>query len=147
MKTHIKRHWLFTQSKEEVWEYLTKPELIAKWLMPNNFKLEEGHEFTFTTNPIPQLGLSGTFYCKVIEIVPIQKLVYSWQGGVSKTNPTLETIVEWTLESKGEGTKLNLIHTGFTKDNESILNAMYGGWDDHIQKILKDLNTKNNVHT
>lgn len=142
MNNEIKRNWFYTQSSEEVWEYLTKSELIEKWLMPNDFKLEVGHEFTFSTNPIPPLELNGTFYCKVMEIIPLKRLVYSWQGGSSKSNPTLKTIVEWTLEAKEDGTELKLVHTGFTADNESILNAMYGGWDDHIQKMIKALNTK-----
>lgn len=142
MNTEIKRNWFFNQSPEQVWEYLTRSELIKIWLMPNDFKLEVGHEFTFTTNPIPPLELNGTFYCKVIEFIPQKKLVYSWKGGLTKSNPSLETIVEWNLEAKEGGTELKLVHTGFTSENESILNAMYGGWDDHIQKMIKDLNSK-----
>jgi len=142
MKNEIRRTWHYTQSPAEVWAYLTTAELIAKWLMPNDFELKEGHEFTFTTNPIPSLDLNGTFYCKVMEIIPHQKLVYSWAGGLSKSNPILKTIVEWTLEEKDGGTILNLVHTGFKDGNASILEAMYGGWDDHIQKMITDLNSK-----
>lgn len=140
MNKEIKRDWTFDQSTQEVWDYLTRAELIEKWLMPNNFNLELGHEFTFTTNPIPSLGLNGTFYCKVLEIIPLQKLVYSWQGGSSKDNPTLETVVQWTLEAKNGKTELQLVHSGFKHENETIFGAMYNGWDEHIQKMIKKLN-------
>ncbi len=140
MKTEIKHKWFYNQSPEEIWEYLTKAELIEKWLMPNNFELKMGHEFRFKTNPIPSLGLDGNFYCKVLEIVPLKKLVYSWKGGLSEKNPTLETIVEWTLEAKESGTELRLAHTGFKEDNGSILAAMFDGWDKNIQKMLTHLN-------
>ena len=78
MNNVIKRNWFYNNPREEVWEYLTNAELISKWLMPNNFKLEVGYEFEFWTNPIPELSLDGNFYCKVIEIIPQKKLVYSY---------------------------------------------------------------------
>jgi len=140
MSKQIKRQWIFNASPEQVWDHLTKSELIEQWLMPNNFKLEIGHEFQFTTNPIPDLGLSGTFHCKVIEYKLLQKLVYSWEGGLTKDSPTLSTVVEWTLESKEDGTELNLVHSGFTHENETIFGAMYHGWDEHIQKMIKNIN-------
>lgn len=136
MKTEIKHKWFYNQSAEEIWEYLTKAELIEKWLMPNDFEPKVGHEFKFTTNPIPSLGLDGNFYCKVLEIIPLKKLVYSWKGGTSKNNLTLETIVEWTLEPKENGTELSLTHSGFKEDNASILTAMFDGWNKNIQKML-----------
>lgn len=140
MKTEIKRDWFFNQSIQEVWDYLTKAELIEKWLMPNDFELKVGHEFKFTTNPIPAMDLSGTFNCKVLEIIPLKKLVYSWAGGLTEENPSLETIVEWTLETRDDGTELKLVHHGFKQENESILDAMYHGWDKHIQNMVKNLN-------
>lgn len=141
MKTEIKHKWFYHQSSKEIWEFLTKAELIEKWLMPNDFELKLGHEFKFTTNPIPSLNLDGNFYCKVLEIIPFKKLVYSWNGGSSKNNPTLETIVEWTLETKDKGTELTLVHSGFKKDNASILTAMFDGWDKNIQKMFNQLNS------
>ena len=140
MSTAIQRNWMFKQSAKEVWTHLTKAELIEKWLMPNDFKLEIGHEFKFTTNPIPQLGLNGTFYCTVLEIIPLKKLVYSWKGGLNKNNPTLDTIVEWTLEPNQNGTELKLVHSGFTEDNSSIFGAMFEGWNEHIQGMIKNIN-------
>jgi uncharacterized protein YndB with AHSA1/START domain len=36
-----------------VWRALTDPDLLARWLMPNDFRPEVGHTFTFRTDPRP----------------------------------------------------------------------------------------------
>jgi uncharacterized protein YndB with AHSA1/START domain len=33
----------------QVWKALTDPDLLARWLMPNDFQLVVGHHFTFKT--------------------------------------------------------------------------------------------------
>lgn len=147
MQTEIKHQWMYEQSPNEVWEYLTQSERIALWLMPNNFKAVVGHEFEFRTNPIPSLELSGIFYCRVLEIVPLKKLVYSWKGGPGNGITTLDTIVEWTLELHGKGTRLHLKHSGFKKENFSILTAMTDGWQKNIQKMLNHLTSSNHGNT
>lgn len=147
MKREIKHQWIYEQSPGEVWEYLTQSELIALWLMPNNFKAIPGYEFEFRTNPIPSLGLSGIFYCKVLEIVPLKKLTYSWKGGPSNEITTLDTIVEWVLEEQGNKTILSLKHSGFNDENYAILTGMTDGWLKNIQKMLNHLNENNNGNT
>ena len=52
--------------KEGVWQALTDPDLIARWLMPNDFKLEVGHRFAIDSDPIRQCGLGGTGHCEVL---------------------------------------------------------------------------------
>ncbi|MGO3805781.1 MAG: SRPBCC family protein [Sphingobacterium sp.] len=147
MKTEIKHQWIYEQSSEEIWKYLTESELIALWLMPNNFKAVVGYEFEFWTNPIPALELNGVFYCKVLEVVPLKKLVYSWKGGPSEEITTLDTLVEWTLEEQENGTLLNLRHSGFKDQNYTILTGMTDGWLKNIQKMLDLLNKNNDCET
>ncbi len=74
-----------------------------------------------------------------MEITPLERLVYSWKGGTSKNNLTLDTIVEWTLEPKENGTELSLIHSGFKDMNALILTAMYDGWNKNIEKMINHL--------
>lgn len=147
MQSEIKHEWIYEQSPNEVWEYLTQAELIALWLMPNNFKPIPGHEFQFLTNAMPALGLDGTFHCKVLEIVPFKKLVYSWKGGSGNGIFTLDTVVEWTLEPYGTGTKLTLKHSGFGENNTQIFIGMKDGWLKKIEKMLTLLNSNNNGNT
>ena len=144
MQKEIKNEWIYEQSPNEVWEYLTQAELMALWLMPNNFKPIPGHEFQFTTKPIPSLDLDGIFHCKVLAIVPFQKLMYSWKGGPGTGDFTLDTVVDWTLEKYGKGTKLFLKHSGFKEVNHSIFMGMTDGWQKQIQKMVNHLNATNN---
>jgi uncharacterized protein YndB with AHSA1/START domain len=145
MHTEIKNEWIYEQSPNEVWEYLTQADLIALWLMPNNFMPIVGHEFQFQIKPIPSLDLDGIFHCRVLEIVPFQKLIYSWKGGSGNGAITLDTIVEWTLEKYENGTKLFLKQTGFKESNLSIFTAMTDGWDKNIKKMIAKLNSNSDV--
>ena len=147
MQKEIKNEWIYDQSPNEVWEYLTQADLIALWLMPNNFKPDLGYEFQFRAKPIPSLDLDGIFYCKILEIVPFQKLIYSWKGGPGNGDFTLDTVVVWTLEKYGNGTKLLLEQTGFKETNLAIYSAMTNGWQMNVQKMINYLNPKDNGNT
>jgi len=147
MQKAINNEWVYEQSPNEVWEYLTQAELIALWLMPNNFKPMPGYEFQFQTKPIPSLDLDGVFHCKVLEIVPFQKLIYSWKGGPGNGVFTLDTVVEWTLEKYGNGTKLFLTQRGFKAANLAIFTAMTEGWQKNVQKMINHLNATANGST
>lgn len=114
MSHTIVHRFEYDHAPEVVWEYLTNPEKLAAWLMPNDFKPVVGHTFQFGTKPKFPLGFDGRIYCEVLEIIPYQKLVYSWKGGLGKSKPSLDSIVEWTLEPKGRGTILHLKHSGFS---------------------------------
>ncbi|MCD0470342.1 SRPBCC domain-containing protein [Flavobacterium sp. JAS] len=144
MQTEIKNEWIYEQSPNEVWEYLTQADLIVLWLMPNNFVPVLGHEFEFRIKPIPSLDLDGIMHCKVLEIVPFQKLVYSWKAGPGNGVISLDTIVEWTLEKYGNGTKLLLKQSGFSKDNVAIFTGMTDGWEKNIQKMISHISGNNN---
>ena len=115
--------------------------------MPNNFKPTPGSDFQFRTKPIPSLDLDGVFYCTVLEIVPFQKLTYTWKGGSGDGVFTLDTVVEWSLEKYGNGTKLFLKQWGFKETNLDIFTAMTNGWEQNIQKMINHLNATRNGST
>ena len=122
MNKEILQQLFFPHSPQTVWEYLTTPELMEQWLMPNNFKPIVGQSFQFKTKPIPSLNVDGIFHCTVLEIVPFQKLSYSWKSGPGDGTFTLDSIVVWTLTAKDNGTELLLQHSGFKEvENLSIL--------------------------
>jgi len=147
MQKEIKNEWFYEQPPNEVWEYLTQAELIALWLMPTNFKPLPEFEFQFRTKPIPSLDLDGIFHCKVFEIIPFKKLVYTWKGGPGNGVFTLDTVVEWTLEKQGNGTRLILKQRGFKEANLAIFAAMTEGWQKNIQKMINYLNETSNGST
>src|SRR5262249_15346193 len=69
---------------EKIWRTLTTGELIAKWLMPNDFAAVVGHRFNFRTRPIGDWD--GVVHCEVLACDPPRLLRYSWKGG-SDPNP------------------------------------------------------------
>ncbi|RFM27793.1 SRPBCC family protein [Deminuibacter soli] len=146
MKQTIQHSFFFSHSPEAVWEYLTTPALMAQWLMPNDFKPEQGCAFQFKVNPIAKLDLDGIFDCKVLEIVPYSKLSYSWKGGPDREHVTFDTVVVWTLTKKDNGTELSLEQTGFRlPENLPVYNSMTDGWYKNIQKINALLNISKHV--
>jgi uncharacterized protein YndB with AHSA1/START domain len=139
MSTQIRQQFFYTHPPEVVWEYLTKPELMSQWLMTNDFQPVLGHDFKFTTNPIPKLDIDGIIYCKVLEIVPRKKLSYSWKVGPGNGIITLDSVVVWTLIEKDNGTELQLEHGGFKEENLAIYMGMTEGWQRNMQKIAEHL--------
>ena len=121
------------QPPEKVWKALTTAELIGQWLMPNDFEPVVGKRFTFKTRPIGDWD--GVVHCEVLEIVLHRRLVYSWKGGSDSNNSDsnygskLDSVVTWTLQPEGRGTRLRLIHTGFrSPQNDFAYDAMSSGW-------------------
>ncbi|MGI5207044.1 SRPBCC family protein [Spirillospora sp. CA-108201] len=79
----------------KVWRALTEPDLLARWLMPNDFKAVVGHRFTFTAKPIPVAGFDGTIACGVLDVEEARLLRISRRGG------GLDTTVTWRLVPEG----------------------------------------------
>jgi len=135
MSKSIKHTIHYSHKAEAVWEYLTKSELIAQWLMPNDFKPVVGSEFQFRHACLPEYNLDGIVYCKVLEIIPFKKLSYSWKAGSGNGSIILDSLVTITLTEKGNGTEMTLQHDGFTSLNNSLFSIMDQGWLKNIQKI------------
>ena len=134
MQKDICQEWLLDHSPETVWEYLTHSDLIAQWLMPNDFKPIVGHKFQFRTNPRIKVGFDGIVYCEVLEVAPHKKLSYSWKGGPAPGKITLDSVVSWRLTPTASGTRLLLQHTGF-RGLKNLLPYLFmnGGWAKKIR--------------
>jgi uncharacterized protein YndB with AHSA1/START domain len=122
---------------DAVWKTLVTAELIARWLMPNDFEPRVGKRFTFRTRPMGDWD--GVVHCEVLEVVPTQKLVYSWKGGSDANGEygsSLNTLVTWTLTAVESGTRLRLVQSGFcSPDNDFAFNMMSPGWSKIAQAI------------
>lgn len=118
----------------KVWRALTDPELLARWLMPNDFQPVVGHRFTFRTEPRPAHGFDGIVHCEVLDLDPERLLRIAWRGGV------LDTTVTWMLVAEARGTRLFLEHAGFDPDDpvqrrtHAILD---GGWRTGVPRALE----------
>ncbi|HEX3778358.1 MAG TPA: SRPBCC domain-containing protein [Pseudonocardiaceae bacterium] len=127
--TSIRVDQFFPHPPELVWRVLTTSELMARWLMPNDFRPEVGHTFHFHAKPIPAANFSGTGRSTVLAVEPLKLLRISW-GDADPAN-TSETVVTWRLEAEGRGTRMFLEHTGFDPDDaiqQTMRKMMNGGW-------------------
>ncbi|MFC0514790.1 SRPBCC domain-containing protein [Mucilaginibacter angelicae] len=144
----IKHQYFFAHPAEAVWEYLTSSELMAQWLMKNDFQPVLGHEFQFRTGAKAALNFDGIFYCKVLNIEPLKTLSYSWNCGPGDGKITLESVVTWQLEPREHGTEIFLEHRGFNQEeNLEMYHALMHGWQEKFQNIEKLLNPEAHGHT
>lgn len=141
MAKYIQHQLFYPHPPELVWEYITDADLLAQWIMKNDFKPIVGHEFNFIAKPMPDMDFDGIFYCKVLEVVPYKKLSYSWNFGPGPGEPVTESVVNWTLTPKDNGTELLLQHRDFKGTNfMAMFDSMNKGWLELINKMLKTIN-------
>ncbi|RZQ60163.1 SRPBCC family protein [Amycolatopsis suaedae] len=138
--TAIHNETFFPHPVQKVWRAITDPDAIAKWLMPNDFKPEIGHRFTFRTDPIPP-DFDGVTHCEVIELDEPNVLAYTFRGG-----PGLDTVMRFRLQATERGgvagTLLIGEHSGFDLTNPAQLEGfrqMAGGWGGHMVVALGEV--------
>ena len=131
---------LLPHSPTVVWTLLTTSDLIARWLMPNDFEAVVGRRFSFRRAPMG--AWNGVVDCEVLEVEPERRLVYSWKGGFG-TPRELDTVVTWTLTPIEAGTSLRMVHAGFRLPRNTVAHeAMSPGWGRVMQRnagILPEL--------
>ncbi|MEU9832324.1 SRPBCC domain-containing protein [Streptosporangium sp. NPDC048047] len=103
----------------KVWRALTEPELIARWLMPGDFRLEVGHRYTMRGVAMPGTGFSGVVQAEVLTFTPGRMLRLGWRDAAPGGGAGVDWTVTWTLEPEGTGTRLFLTHEGFDPDDPS----------------------------
>jgi uncharacterized protein YndB with AHSA1/START domain len=106
MKRDIRFNATYPHPIDLVWSVLTDPASMGEWLMPNDFRPQIGHRFTFRTDPAP--GFDGIVHCEVLELDAPRALALAWRAG------SLDTVLRIELEPVRErATRLRLAHTGF----------------------------------
>ena len=117
----------------KVWRHVTEPERIAGWLMPNDFEARVGHPFFMSCDH------EGRMACVVKEVVPEQRLVYTWRSKQAK----VETTVTITLAAEGKGTRVKLVHTGWDgvppADRSDVMGGFDRGWIEHLEKLREQV--------
>jgi uncharacterized protein YndB with AHSA1/START domain len=122
---------------EKVWRALTQGQLIAEWLMSNDFQAMVGHRFTFRAAPVP--GWSGIIECEVKVVEPLERLSYSW-GTLG-----LGTEVVWTLTATEGGTRLRMEQSGFPSEEGANYKGAKYGWQrflGNLERVLDQLSER-----
>jgi uncharacterized protein YndB with AHSA1/START domain len=128
----IKKEILIAAPPAKVWEHITDPKKLAAWLMPNDFEPLVGKEF------VMHCQHAETVSCVVKEIVPLQKLVYSFRTAETKA----ATLVTITLAKEDKNTRLTLIHSGWEAlppDQQGAAGNFEEGWGDFLKKLQQAL--------
>ena len=139
MQNDVVKTWFFPQQPKEVWNYLTKPELIEQWLMKCDFKPTPGHKFQFINK-----GKIDAF-CEVLKVIVPKLLSYTWRKGKSEEEITVDSVVTWTLTPKNGGTELHLTHNGFA--TLQAYTDHNNGWDFCVNRLIEHINSSNNANT
>jgi uncharacterized protein YndB with AHSA1/START domain len=123
----------------KVWRALTEPDLIARWMMPGDFRLETGHRYTMEAVAMPGTGFSGTVRAEVLAYEPEKSLTVRWQDA-DPAGSTAAFTITWTLEPEGHGTRLLLTQTGFDPDDprqQRARQVMGNGWRSYVFPALE----------
>jgi len=129
---------VFPHAPETIWKTLTNGEMMGRWLMaPTGFEPVKGKRFTYQTTAAG--AWDGVIHCEVLEVIPNERLAYSWRGGHEDNagyGSRLDTVVTFTLSKAENGTRLRLVHSGFVlPQNEIAFTNMGGGWKKVVPRI------------
>lgn len=120
---------------EKVWKAITDKEQMKEWYFDvSDFKPEVGFEFTFNGE---NEGRVFVHLCRILEVVPLKKLKYTWsyEGEKGMSHLTFELFPE------GEGTRLKLTHEGlesFPQNRDYRRENFVEGWTYILGKSLQD---------
>jgi len=131
MKGDLKFEAVYPYSPEQVWKALTDSSAMAEWLMPNDFQPRLGQKFHLRGKPAP--NFSGIVECEIVELDPPRRLAYSWHAAGQRT------LVSFTVQAVGQGTRVVLEHTGFSDDGGMMISSILSsGWKKKIESTLPE---------
>jgi len=125
----------------KVFQAWTDPEKIKRWMGPgevktvraeNDVRVGGRYHIGMVTPAGESHDVSGIYR----EVIPNEKLVYTWAW---KTTPERESLVTVTFKPDGAGTLLTLTHEQFF--DEDARDRHNHGWNGAIEKLDKYLAT------
>ena len=132
--TQIEKSIFLKASREEVWDYLTQPELLAKWFHAPKVPLAEGQ-------PLEMFGTTSGDKLIWGEVRTARKPEFLEYSFTVKPMGDAVSTVQWTLTEVPGGTRLHLLHSGLPQgaDAFGLTLALDKGWDDHIGRMRSAL--------
>ncbi len=114
---------------EKLWRALTQPQLIAEWLMTNDFKPTVGHRFNLRGD------WGGVLDCEVLAIEPNKSLSYTWNFAHEDAAYNLTSVVTFTLTPTSKGTHLRVEQSGFRPEQKQAFGGAHAGWKQFLAKL------------
>lgn len=118
---------------ERVWRALTRPHLMAEWLMENDFQPVVGHHFSLRGE------WGGVLDCQVLAIEENRSLSYTWNHAHQDAAFNLESVVTFTLTPTEQGTRLRMEQTGFRPEQKQAFGGAKAGWGQFMEKLEQTL--------
>ena len=133
---NIDKKIFINAAPEAVWRHLENPDLLAGWLMRNNFQARSGTDFEVWK---PASGeWDGTISSHLVEFDPPRRMSFTWNANTIGS----DTLVTIELDRHGEGTQLRLLHTNWEQaigDHARHHDSHSTGWDDHLWVLCKQV--------
>ena len=121
----IKQTYMINAAPAEVWRALTDPEVIELWSDADaEFEPVVGAEYALW---------DGSICGEIVEVVPRQKLVQTWQPDNWERD---DSIVTFTLTPVGKKTRVDLLHENV---EDSDYEGTSEGWDVYYLGAIKRL--------
>jgi uncharacterized protein YndB with AHSA1/START domain len=132
--TVIRKEIRIRAPRKLVWRYFSDANLLAAWMMRNDFTAAPGESFSFFAEPSGDWD--GQVRCSLLEYDPPAKIAFTWDANTIGA----DTVVTIELEERGEETFLRLTHANFEQaagDVDRLVERHDAGWDDHLSVLLK----------
>lgn len=137
----IERETLIAAPVERVWSLLTEAEHVGRWFC------DDGAEIDLT--PGGEMVLRwiehGTTHARVVEVEPHRRFSYRWAAQAeSEQIDGNSTLVEFTLETTEEGTRLRVVESGFeelavTEDQRRArIDDNSEGWEIQLGRVREE---------
>ena len=126
---------VFNATAAQLWQAITTKEAMKQWYFDlAEFEPEVGFQFRFD---VEHEGNKYIHLCEVIDVVPQQKLAYTWRYDGQPGN----SLVTWELIPEGDKTRLRLSHAGldtFPKLPDYAVQNFTDGWTAILGQGLKN---------
>ncbi|MEX2400982.1 MAG: SRPBCC domain-containing protein [Rhodothermales bacterium] len=130
----LERH--YHASPEAVFAALTEPALLARWFAPTDEMEAVIDRFEARVDAPYRIEMhapSGDVHVaigEIREVVPNERLVYTWKWEGGEMG---DTLVTWTLEASESGTVLRLLHDQFP--DEEARDRHLVGWNGCLARL------------
>ena len=137
----IKKSIEIEDTPESVFSAISNENELTKWWVdvPKLEKKIDGiMNFRFLKENSELLKNDYIVQGNVLEIIPNQKLSYTWRPVDDQDYPS--TVVTWTIEPTEKKSKVTVLHSGLA--NVKDYSRLEEGWEYFIKKLGKFLDSK-----